>query len=88
MGHFKRIRKRNSVYGVLKPARTWNPIYINFMHLIQLLKDAIRARNWKDKFRICFMPGWRPKDVEKLFPLDIISNPHEYKNTKLKKTVY
>ena len=32
--------------------------------------------------------GWRPKDVEKLFPLDIISNPHEYKNTKLKKTVY
>ena len=76
----KELESETPVYGVLKPARTWNPIYINFMHLIQLLKDAIRARNWKDKFRIWFMPtGWRPKDVEKLFPLDIISNPHEYK---------
>jgi sterol desaturase/sphingolipid hydroxylase (fatty acid hydroxylase superfamily) len=82
----KELESETPVYGVLKPARTWNPIYINFMHLIQLLKDAIRARNWKDKFRIWFMPtGWRPKDVEKLFPLDIISNPHEYKKYQTKK---
>lgn len=76
----KELESETPVYGVLKPARTWNPIFINFMHLIQLLKDAIKAKNWKDKFRIWFMPtGWRPKDVEKLFPLDIISNPHQYK---------
>ena len=82
----KELESETPVYGVLKPARTWNPIYINFMHLIQLLKDAIRARNWKDKFKIWFMPtGWRPKDVEKLYPLDIISNPHEYKKYQTEK---
>ena len=82
----KELESETPVYGVLKPARTWNPIYINFMHLIQLFKDAIRARNWKDKFKIWFMPtGWRPKDVEKLYPLDIISNPHEYKKYQTKK---
>ena len=75
----KELASETPVYGVLKPARTWNPIYINFMHLHQLFKDALRARNWKDKFKIWFMPtGWRPKDVEKLYPLDIITNPHEY----------
>jgi len=82
----KELESETPVYGVLKPARTWNPIYINFMHLIQLIKDAIRARKWKDKFKIWFMPtGWRPKDVEKLYPLDIISNPHEYKKYQTKK---
>ena len=82
----KELESEKPVYGVLKPARTWNPIYINFMHLIQLFKDAIKARHWKDKFKIWFMPtGWRPKDVEKLFPLDIISNPHEYKKYQTKR---
>ena len=82
----KELESETPVYGVLKPARTWNPIYINFMHLIQLFKDAIRARKWKDKLRIWFMPtGWRPKDVEKLYPLDIITNPHEYKKYQTKK---
>ena len=82
----KELESETPVYGVLKPARTWNPIHINFMHLIQLFKDAIRARKWKDKLRIWFMPtGWRPKDVEKLYPLDIITNPHEYKKYQTKK---
>ena len=85
----KELESETPVYGVLKPARTWNPIYINFMHLIQLFKDAIRARKWKDKFKIWFMPtGWRPKDVEKLFPLDIISNPHDYKKYQTKKDIF
>lgn len=85
----KELESETPVYGVLKPARTWNPIYINFMHMIQLFKDAIRARNWKDKFKIWFMPtGWRPKDVEKLYPLSIISNPHEYKKYQTKKDIF
>ena len=82
----KELENETPVYGILKPARTWNPIYINFMHLIQLFKDAIRAKKWKDKFKIWFMhTGWRPKDVEKLYPLDIITNPHEYVKYETKK---
>jgi alkylglycerol monooxygenase len=53
------------VYGITRPAQTWNPITINFQHLWLLIQDAWRARSWWDKLRIWFMPtGWRPADVE------------------------
>ena len=67
------------VYGIKKPARTWNPIIINFMHLIQLFKDAFRTKKWSNKLKIWFMPtGWRPDDIKVEFPLEIIEKPYEY----------
>lgn len=67
------------VYGVLKPAKTWNPILINFQHLWRLMKDAWRTNNWLDKLRIWFMPtGWRPEDVKEKYPIQIIQDPYGY----------
>lgn len=68
-------------YGVLKPARTWNPVHINFQHFWQLLKDALRTSNYWDKFKIWFMPtGWRPKDVSTTYPITgIISDVYAFK---------
>jgi hypothetical protein len=64
------------VYGVTRQANTWNPIKINFQHLWLLVQDAWRAKNWRDKLRIWFMPtGWRPEDVKAAFP--IISADHK-----------
>lgn len=52
------------VYGITRPVRTWNPIKINFQHLILLIRDAWSTKSWKDKLRIWLMPtGWRPADV-------------------------
>ncbi len=57
------------VYGITRPAGTWNPIKINFQHLWLLMQDAWRAQSWADKFRIWFMPtGWRPTDVQAIYP--------------------
>ena len=68
------------VYGILRPAKTWNPILINFKHLWQLIQDAYHTENIWDKVRIWFMPtGWRPEDVKLKFPIYIIQNPREYK---------
>ena len=68
------------VYGVKRPLRSWNPIFINFSHLFQLIKDAWRTNNILDKFRIWFMPtGWRPQDVILKYPLSVIESPYEYK---------
>jgi len=68
------------VYGVKRPLRSWNPILINFSHLFLLIKDAWRTKNILDKFRIWFMPtGWRPKDVNKKYPVDSIDTPNTYK---------
>jgi len=58
------------VFGVTRQVKTWNPIRINLSHLWLLIKDAWRAEQWVDKFRIWFMPtGWRPADVATKFPV-------------------
>ena len=63
------------VYGITRPARTWNPIKINFMHSWLLLKDAWRTKNWWDKLRIWFMPtGWRPKDMMERYPVALVDD--------------
>jgi sterol desaturase/sphingolipid hydroxylase (fatty acid hydroxylase superfamily) len=67
------------VYGITRPARTWNPIKINFQHFFSLMQDAWRTKNWKDKFRIWLMPtGWRPDDMTQRFPIFKIEDPQQY----------
>ncbi len=80
------------VYGVTRPANTWNPIKINFQHLWLMIKDAWRAEAWRDKWRIWFMPtGWRPADVELKYPIHKIEDiwkfeKYEPKTSRLLKT--
>ena len=67
------------VYGITRPVRTWNPIKINFLHMGLLVKDAWYAKNWKDKFRIWFMPtGWRPADVAEKYPVYKIQDVYDF----------
>ncbi|HSI76047.1 MAG TPA: sterol desaturase family protein [Lunatimonas sp.] len=66
-------------YGITRPARTWNPIKINFQHFWLMAKDAYYTQNWKDKFRIWYKPtGWRPDDVTERFPVYAITNPRGF----------
>lgn len=68
------------VYGVLKPAATWNPVHINFQHYFRILTDAWHTEKWYDKLRIWFMPtGWRPEDVTKKYPRTGIDNVYEFR---------
>ncbi len=68
------------VYGITRPASTWNPIKINFQHVGLLIQDAWRATNWKDKFAIWFKPtGWRPEGFEEKYPVAKITNPYNFK---------
>lgn len=67
------------VYGITRPVHTWNPVKINFMHLWFLIRDAWRARSWKDKFRIWLMPtGWRPADVAERYPVYKIEDVYNF----------
>ena len=66
-----------AVYGVKKPVETWNPFLINFMHIWQITKDAVRTEKLWDKVRIWFMPtGWRPEDMQEKYPIAITTNPY------------
>lgn len=67
------------VYGITRPAQTWNPIRINFQHVWLLMQDAWRTKSWKDKARIWFMPtGWRPADVVDRYPLNKIRDVYNF----------
>lgn len=67
------------VYGITRPVRTWNPISINFQHLLLLVKDAWRTKSWSDKLRIWFMPtGWRPVDVAEKYPVFKIDDVYHF----------
>jgi sterol desaturase/sphingolipid hydroxylase (fatty acid hydroxylase superfamily) len=67
------------VYGITRPAATWNPIKINFQHIWLLIKDAWRTENVWDKFRIWFMPtGWRPADVIDKYPIPKIEDVYHF----------
>jgi sterol desaturase/sphingolipid hydroxylase (fatty acid hydroxylase superfamily) len=77
-----------AVYGITRPAQTWNPIKINFMHLFLLIKDAWRAKNWRDKLRIWFMPtGWRPSDVEAQYPIYKIDDVYHFEKYDTKNSL-
>ena len=74
------LEDEKPVFGIIRPANTWNPIIINYKHTWQLLKDAYFAKAWKDKIRIWFMPtGWRPKDVENQYPISTIDSKSQIK---------
>ncbi|NRS88339.1 sterol desaturase/sphingolipid hydroxylase (fatty acid hydroxylase superfamily) [Flavobacterium sp. 7E] len=67
------------VFGITRPAETWNPIKINFQHLNLLILDAWRSNNWKDKFTIWFKPtGWRPENFEEKYPVNKIINVYDF----------
>lgn len=68
-----------AVFGITRPAQTWNPIRINFQHLGLLISDAWRAEKWKDKFTIWFKPtGWRPENFEQKYPVPKIENVYDF----------
>lgn len=68
------------VYGVLKPVKSWNPLWINFQHLMGLIRDAWFTKDFKAKFIIWFKPtGWRPEDVKQSHPKPVINDIYTYK---------
>jgi alkylglycerol monooxygenase len=67
------------VYGISRPAKTWNPIRINFQHLWLMIKDAWRTHNWMDKFTLWFRrTGYRPADVAAKYPVYKIEDVYHF----------
>jgi hypothetical protein len=68
-----------AVFGITRPAQTWNPFRINFQHLWLLIIDAWRAENWKDRLTIWFKPtGWRPENFEEKYPVTKIADVYSF----------
>ena len=67
------------VYGITRPAQTWNPIKINFQHMWLMIRDAWRTNSWKEKFTLWFKPtGYRPADVAAKYPVHKIEDVYHF----------
>lgn len=72
-----------AVYGITRPVQTWNPIKINFQHMVLLFKDAWHTKRWKDKAAVFYKPtGWRPDDVNEKFPVHKIDDVYNFEKYK------
>lgn len=69
-----------AVFGITRPAETWNPIKINYQHLGVMIRDAWHAEKFSDKLKIWFMPtGWRPEGFDEKYPLHKIDDVFNFK---------
>ncbi len=54
--------KERPDYGITKPLNSWNPLYANVSHYIDLFRALPRAQSIKDGLHMLFgPPGWMPK---------------------------
>lgn len=60
-GTFKREEERPN-YGITKPLNSWNPVYANFAHYIDLFGYVKKTQNVGDALKVLFYPpGWLPE---------------------------
>jgi alkylglycerol monooxygenase len=51
-------------YGITKPINSWNAIFANVSHYVEMGKDLRRIPSWTDKIKYLFKkPGWLPKSL-------------------------
>lgn len=56
--------EEHPTYGITKPINSWNAVFANFSHYIEMGKDLKRITKWSDKIRYIFSkPGWLPKEL-------------------------
>ncbi|MBK5279142.1 MAG: sterol desaturase family protein [Bacteroidia bacterium] len=49
-------------YGITKPLKSWNAVWANFSHYVQMGQDLKRIPIWSDKVKYLFKkPGWLPE---------------------------
>lgn len=59
-GTFK-LEEERPTYGVTVPIKSWNPVYANFAHYIDLYKTTRQSRSFSDTLKMLFnKPGWLP----------------------------
>lgn len=52
------------VYGITRPAASWNPLWVNFEYWIDLFKEVSKASKWQDKLKmLVYEPGWKPEEL-------------------------
>ena len=53
--------REQPVYGITTPLASWNPIWANVHHFVEIARKVWRADRWGDRWHFVFgHPAWRP----------------------------
>jgi alkylglycerol monooxygenase len=53
--------REQPVYGITTPLASWNPVWANVHHFVQIARNAWRTDRWSDRWHFVFgHPAWRP----------------------------
>lgn len=56
--------EEHPTYGITKPLNSWNAVFANVSHYVEMGKDLKRITKTGDKIRYLFAkPGWMPEDL-------------------------
>lgn len=51
-------------YGITRPVNSWNPVFANASHYVEMGKDLKRIPSWGDRIKYLFKkPGWLPESL-------------------------
>jgi alkylglycerol monooxygenase len=57
------------VYGIVKPLHSYDTVWCNFHHWLEVIRHMRQTRSWVDKVRIWFRsPAWLPADLPQYPP--------------------
>jgi alkylglycerol monooxygenase len=50
------------IYGIRKPIESWNPLWANFHHFVQIWQQVKASAGWRNKLMFVFAkPSWTPQ---------------------------
>lgn len=69
--------KERPTYGITKPINTWNPVWANLQHYVDMYNHLRRTPGLGNKWNICFnKPGWKPKEQGGMMQIPEIDHTH------------
>ena len=79
LGTFTEEEERPN-YGITTPLASWNPVYANFAHYIDLYKLLRQSKSASDSLKILIKkPGWRPEYMGGyLSPQEVSDDYHKF----------
>ena len=70
-------------YGITRPVKSWNPVWVNFDHYHLMISDLKKIRGLKNKLKyIFYKPGWLPEEYGGYQPAPEVSPGYQKYNTE------
>lgn len=57
-------------YGITKQTASWNPVWVNLQHYVEMVKGLKTMKGYKNKLNYIFnKPGWQPTEMGGTLPI-------------------